>query len=60
MILFRAGGFFVEIARTIVFGKASAGSKNGFAAVKAAQDHSLSLMKPGAACADIFATYNAI
>ena len=53
-----AGGFFTEIARTIVLGKASAELKRGFFDVKAAQDHSLSLMKPGASCAAVFAAHN--
>ena len=41
------GGFYTEIARTVVLGKASSELKDAFAAVKAAQDYSLSLMKPG-------------
>jgi Xaa-Pro aminopeptidase len=52
------GGFYTEIARTIVLGKASSGLTEAFAAVKAAQDHSLSLMKPGTAVRDIFAAHN--
>ena len=52
------GGFYTEMARTIVLGKASTELKDGFAAVKAAQDYSLSLMKPGTAVKDIFATHN--
>jgi Xaa-Pro aminopeptidase len=52
------GGFFTEIARTIVLGKASTELKDAFAAVKAAQDHSLSLMKPGTPVRDIFASHN--
>ena len=48
-----AGGFYTEIARTIVLGKASAELKDGFAAVKAAQDYSLSIMKPGTKVSDI-------
>lgn len=54
-----SGGFYTEIARTIVLGKASAELKDGFAAVKAAQDYTLSLMKPGAKPADIHAAHNA-
>lgn len=53
------GGFYTEIARTIVLGKASAELKDGFAAVKAAQDYTLSLIKPGAKPADIHAAHNA-
>jgi len=53
------GGFYTEIARTIVLGKASAELKDGFAAVKAAQEYTLSLMKPGAKPAEIHAAHNA-
>ncbi len=53
------GGFYTEIARTIVLGKASAELKDGFAAVKAAQAYTLSLMKPGAKPAQIHAAHNA-
>lgn len=52
------GGFYTEIARTIVLGKASSELTDAFAAVKAAQDYSLSLMKPGASVRDIFAAHN--
>ncbi len=53
------GGFYTEIARTIVLGKASAELKDGFSAVKAAQEYTLSLMKPGARPAEIHAAHNA-
>jgi Xaa-Pro aminopeptidase len=52
------GGFYTELARTMVFGKASAQLEDGFAAMKAAQDHTLSLIKPGAACRDIAAAHD--
>ena len=52
------GGFYTEIARTVVLGKASSELKDAFAAVKAAQDYSLSLMKPGIAVKEIFAKHN--
>jgi Xaa-Pro aminopeptidase len=52
------GGFYTEIARTIVLGKASSELTDAFAAVKAAQDHSLRLMKPGISVRDIFAAHN--
>lgn len=42
------GGIYLEIARTMVLGKADDHLLEAFANVKAAQDHSLSLMKPGA------------
>jgi Xaa-Pro aminopeptidase len=54
-----AGGFYAEIARTIVLGRASQALKDGFATVKAAQDHTLSLIRPGAAPAKIAAAHDA-
>jgi len=42
------GGIYLEIARTMVLGNAQDHLLEAFANVKAAQDHSLSLMKPGA------------
>jgi len=53
------GGFYTELARTMVFGKASQQLLDGFAAMKAAQDHTLSLIKPGASCRDIAAAHDA-
>jgi len=47
------GGYYAEIARTLVLGKASNELTDGFEAMKEAQDYTLSLMKPGASCADI-------
>src|SRR6267154_459206 len=47
------GGFFAEIARTLVLGKASNEIIDAFEAMKEAQVHTLSLMKPGASCRDI-------
>ena len=47
------GGYFAEIARTLVLGKASNELIDGFEAMKEAQDYTLSLMKPGASCRDI-------
>jgi Xaa-Pro aminopeptidase len=52
------GGFYTEIARTIVLGKATSELTDAFAAVKAAQAYSLSLMKPGVSVRDIFAAHN--
>jgi Xaa-Pro aminopeptidase len=52
------GGFYTELARTMVFGKASSELADGFAAMKAAQDHTLSLIKPGALCSDIAAAHD--
>jgi Xaa-Pro aminopeptidase len=47
------GGFYTEIARTIVLGKASNELTDGFESMKEAQAHTLRLLKPGASCADI-------
>jgi Xaa-Pro aminopeptidase len=52
------GGMYTELARTMVFGKASAQLTDGFAAMKAAQDHTLSLVKPGVLCRDIAAAHD--
>jgi Xaa-Pro aminopeptidase len=41
-----------------VLGKATSELKDAFAAVKAAQDYSLSLMKPGTLVKEIFAKHN--
>ncbi len=52
------GGFYTEIARTIVLGKASNELIDGFEAVKEAQAHTLGLIKPGASCRDIAAAHD--
>jgi Xaa-Pro aminopeptidase len=52
------GGFYTEIARTIVLGKASNELKDGFEAVREAQDFSLSLIKPGVSCREIHLAHN--
>ena len=52
------GGFYTELARTMVFGKATSQLLDGFAAMKAAQDHTLSLIRPGASCRDIAAAHD--
>lgn len=52
------GGFYTEIARTIVLGRASNALKSAFEAVKDAQVHSLSLMKPGVSSASIAAAHD--
>jgi Xaa-Pro aminopeptidase len=52
------GGFYTELARTMVFGKATEQLLDGFAAMKAAQDHTLSLIKPGVSCRDIAAAHD--
>jgi Xaa-Pro aminopeptidase len=53
------GGMYAEIARTIVLGKASNEVIDGFEAMKEAQDHTLSLCKPGASCAEIAQKHDA-
>jgi len=53
------GGFYTEIARTIVLGKASNELKDGFEAMREAQEHTLRLIKPGAQPRDIHLAHNA-
>lgn len=53
------GGVYTEIARTLCLGKAGPELRDGFAAVKEAQDHTLSLIRPGAAPAAIAAAHDA-
>ena len=53
------GGFYTEIARTIVLGKATSELTDAFAAVRAAQGYSLSIMKPGVSAKEIFAKHKA-
>lgn len=47
------GSMYAEIARTMVLGKATQMLKDEFALMKEAQDHTLSLIKPGAKAAKI-------
>ena len=47
------GGYFTEVGRTIVLGKASRELLDNFAAAKEAQDYSAGLLKPGASCRDV-------
>ena len=47
------GGYFTEVGRTIVLGKASQELKDNFAAAMEAQDYSAGLLKPGASCRDV-------
>jgi Xaa-Pro aminopeptidase len=53
------GGFYTELGRTCVLGKASQEMKDEFAFVLEAQKFMLNLLKPGASCKDIFENYNA-
>jgi Xaa-Pro aminopeptidase len=53
------GGMYTEIARTVVFGKASNELLDGFETVKEAQAHTLSKIKPGVPCREIAAAHDA-
>jgi len=53
-----AGGFYTELSRTIVWGKASQELMEGFEIVKDAQQHTLRKLKPGALCREIFLAHN--
>ena len=53
-----AGGFYTELGRTCVLGKASQEMKDEFAFVLEAQKFTLGLLKPGASCKDAWETYN--
>jgi Xaa-Pro aminopeptidase len=52
------GGFYSELARTFVLGKASQELKDALAENLEALEYDLSLMKPGAKCSDIIAAHN--
>jgi Xaa-Pro aminopeptidase len=52
------GGFYTELARTIVFGKASQELIDGLEIVESAQQHTLKKFKPGASCQEIYAAHN--
>jgi len=52
------GGLFVEIARTMVLGQADEHLSNAFETVKAAQAHTLAMMRPGADPAEIAAAHD--
>ena len=53
------GGFYTEIARTLVLGHASAQLQDMFAAMKDSQDHTLSLLKPSVLARDVAAAHDA-
>jgi Xaa-Pro aminopeptidase len=52
------GGFFCEIGRTCVLGKATQNMKDEFAFAIEAQKFTVDLLKPGASCADVWNGYN--
>ena len=54
-----AGGYYTELSRIFVLGRASNELKEAHAQVLEAQRYALTLLKPGAACDDIFAQHNA-
>ncbi len=54
-----AGGYYTEISRIFVLGRATAELRDAHAAVLEAQRYALTLLRPGAACADIYAQHNA-
>lgn len=53
-----AGGFYAELSRTVVLGKASQELIDGLEIVKEAQAHTLRKFKPGASCREIFLAHN--
>ena len=53
------GGYYTEIGRTCVLGKASQEMQDEFAFVLEAQKFTVNLLRPGAACRDIWESYNA-
>jgi Xaa-Pro aminopeptidase len=53
------GGFYAELARTIVLGRATNELLDGFQAVKQAQAHTLSAMRPGTPCQNVAAAHDA-
>ncbi len=52
------GGFFCEIGRTCVLGKATQNMKDEFAFALKAQDFTAEMLRPGASCVDIWNGYN--
>src|SRR5579862_4645665 len=52
------GGMYTELGRTCVVGRASQEMKDEYAFALEARKFNLGLLKPGAACKDIFAAYN--
>ena len=52
------GGFFCEIGRTCVLGKATQSMKDEFAFATEAQEFTARMLRPGASCADVWNGYN--
>lgn len=53
------GGFYTEISRTCVLGKAPESMKQDFEMLLKARELTLDLLKPGVSCRDIWDAYNA-
>jgi Xaa-Pro aminopeptidase len=53
-----AGGFYTELSRIFVLGRASPELRAVHASVLEAQQYALSLLRPGAACTDVYARHN--
>jgi len=52
------GGYFCEVGRTCVLGKATQSMKDEFAFAFEAQQFTAAMLKPGASCAEVWNTYN--
>jgi len=52
------GGFYAELGRTFVFGKASQELRDAFEVVRDAQKHTVGNLKLGASCPEIYASHN--
>ncbi len=52
------GGFYTEIGRTCVLGRASSEIDDEHAAIIEARNYTLKRLVPGASCAEVFAAYN--
>ncbi|OFZ98733.1 MAG: hypothetical protein A3H35_07825 [Betaproteobacteria bacterium RIFCSPLOWO2_02_FULL_62_17] len=52
------GGFYTELCRVITLGPAPQELKDALALCLEAQQHTLNQLKPGASCAEIFASHN--
>jgi Xaa-Pro aminopeptidase len=53
-----AGGYYTELSRIFVLGRASAEMREAHVKVLAAQQFALTLLKPGVACREIYAAHN--
>jgi Xaa-Pro aminopeptidase len=52
------GGFYTEIGRTCVLGKASSDIRDEHESIIEARNYTLERLVPGASCAEVFAAYN--